>query len=223
MIHALRPPFLHRCIASGVLRSRHRNPVPCIIVKEPRDAVADEPAHFFGRFDRRIVTGLAVRIRVEGRLLFHRTLLAASLWAALASPAGADSGSMPDPSLTPGAVRTTDVAAICATDTRSLRHWSRERDDRILVEYGLPPGPHPTYEVDHLVPLCLGGADDDRNLWAQPRRSIEPTWNAERKDELEARMCSLVCSGELDVGEAQRTISEDWTEAFIKFVGEPRQ
>ena len=44
MIHALRPPFLHRCIASGVLRSRHRNPVPCIIVKEPRDAVPHKPA-----------------------------------------------------------------------------------------------------------------------------------------------------------------------------------
>jgi hypothetical protein len=33
-----------------------------------------------------------------------------------------------------------------------------------MVEYGLPPGPHPDYEVDHLIPLWIGGADEDRNL-----------------------------------------------------------
>jgi hypothetical protein len=49
-------------------------------------------------------------------------LLAAML--ALASPA------WPDPSLTPGAVRTTDATEICSAGTRHLRHWSRDRDDR---------------------------------------------------------------------------------------------
>jgi hypothetical protein len=142
---------------------------------------------------------------------------------ALASPAFADTTIVPDPTLTPGAVRTTDVGDICSHGTRELRHWSRERDDRILEEYGLPLGPHPQFEVDHLIPLCLGGADDDRNLWPEPRRSIEPIWSAERKDELEARMCSLVCSGELDVREAQREISEDWTEAYRKFIRDPRE
>jgi hypothetical protein len=105
--------------------------------------------------------------------------------------------------------------------TRELRHWSRDRDDRIMAEYGLRPGPHPQYEIDHSIPLCLGGADSDANLWPQPRRSIEPTWNAERKDELEARMCSLVCSGQLDAVEAQREIADDWTEAYTKFFRAP--
>jgi hypothetical protein len=125
-------------------------------------------------------------------------LLAAALLAALASPAFADSGILQDPVLTPGAVRTTNIGEICSMSTRELRHWSRDRDDRTMLEYGLPVGSHPTYEIDHLIPLCLGGADSDANLWPEPRRSIEPTWSAERKDELEARMCSLVCSGELD-------------------------
>jgi hypothetical protein len=51
-------------------------------------------------------------------------------------------GVLPDPALTPGAVRTTDMAGVC-TDrhTRQYRHWSREQADRILHEYGLPPGP----------------------------------------------------------------------------------
>ena len=89
-----------------------------------------------------------------------------------------------------------------------------------MAEYGLPLGPHPQYEVDHLIPLCLGGADSDLNLWPEPRRSIEPIWNAERKDELEARMCALACSGALDVAAAQRSIADDWTEAYGRFFPE---
>jgi hypothetical protein len=121
---------------------------------------------------------------------------------------------IPDPTLTPGAVRTTDVGAICSTPTSELRHWARERDDRILAECGLPTGPHPDWEVDHLIPLCLGGADDDRNLWPQPRRSLEPEFNAERKDDLEARLCQMVCAGELDAKAAQAEIASDWTESY---------
>jgi hypothetical protein len=130
---------------------------------------------------------------------------------------------MPNPTLTPGAIRTTNVTEICSTGTRELRHWSRERDDQIMTEYGLPAGGHPNFEVDHLIPLGIGGADDDdRNLWPEPRRSIEPEWNAERKDELEWRLRELVCSGALDVQRAQRAISEDWTVAFRQYIGEPR-
>jgi hypothetical protein len=136
---------------------------------------------------------------------------------ALAWPALADPAIVPDPTLTPGAVRTVDVGAICSTGTRELRHWSRERDDRIMAEYGLPPGPHPDYEVDHLIPLGLGGADDDKNLWAEPRRSIEPVWNAERKDELEHRLRELVCARKLDVRAAQQAIRDDWTETFKQY------
>jgi hypothetical protein len=46
-------------------------------------------------------------------------------------------------------------------------------------------GRTPDFEVENLIPLGIGGADDDRNLWPEPRRSIEPTWNAEAKDRLE--------------------------------------
>jgi hypothetical protein len=152
-----------------------------------------------------------------------RALGTLALLALMASPAWADSTIVPDPTLTPGAVRTTDAALICSTDTRELRHWSRKRDDRIMREYGLAPGPHPDFEVDHLIPLCLGGADDDRNLWPEPRRSIEPVWSAERKDELEARMCSLVCAGQIDAAEAQKEISDDWTDAYRKFIRDPSE
>ena len=41
----------------------------------------------------------------------------------LATPALADSTIVPDPTITPGAVRTTDVGEICSHGTRELRHW----------------------------------------------------------------------------------------------------
>jgi hypothetical protein len=44
--------------------------------------------------------------------------------AALATPAAI----APDPTLTPGAVRTIDLGEICSRGTRQLRHWDRTRD-----------------------------------------------------------------------------------------------
>ena len=147
--------------------------------------------------------------------------LAAALLAALASPAWADSGILPDPQITPGAVRTTNIGEICSHGTRELRHWDRARDDHIMAEYGLPSGPHPDWEIDHLIPLGIGGADDVANLWPEPRRSIEPQWNAETKDRLEWKLRDLVCSGALDVVEAQHMITEDWTAAYSRFIRVP--
>ena len=118
---------------------------------------------------------------------------------------------LPNPSLTPGAIASS--MPVCGS-TRELRHWSRARDNAILREYGLPAGPHPDFEVDHLVPLALGGSDDDANLWAEPRASIEPDWNAERKDKLEWKLRDLACAGQLDVPEIQREIAADWIRLY---------
>jgi hypothetical protein len=125
---------------------------------------------------------------------------------------------LPDPRLTPGAVRTTDAREICSHGTAGERHWSRERDDRTMAEYGLPTGPHPDYEIDHLIPLGIGGADDDRNLWPQARRSLAPTWSAERKDELEWVLRPLICAGALGVRQAQEEIERNWIAAYRKYV-----
>jgi hypothetical protein len=81
---------------------------------------------------------------------------------------------VPDPTLTPEAVRTTDAFDVCRHGTRQLRHMSRDRGDAIMVSYGPPGGRHEAYEIDHLIPLSIGGSDDDANLWPEPRRMIEP-------------------------------------------------
>ena len=94
--------------------------VAALDVQAIQQAIADEWAQAHGRY----VSGLAAQ----------------------ATPAAI----APDPTLTPGAVRTTDVSEICSHGTRELRHWDRERDDRIMAEYGLPHEPRLSYSLSSL-------------------------------------------------------------------------
>jgi len=130
-----------------------------------------------------------------------------------ASPVGAFEV-RPDKNLTGGSVRTGDRDAACGHARENRRPLSSARRDEILRRYGLPPGTHPDYEIDHLIPLCLGGSDDPSNLWPQPRRSIELTWNAEATDRLERLMCDMVCDGQIDIATAQQTFATDWIAAY---------
>jgi len=121
---------------------------------------------------------------------------------------------LPDKNLTGGSVRSGDRDAACGHAKENRGRMNAGRRDEILRRYGLPPGMHPDYEIDHLIPLCLGGSDDPSNLWAQPRRSIEETWNAEAKDRLERLMCNMVCDGQIDIGTAQEAFATDWIAAY---------
>jgi hypothetical protein len=125
----------------------------------------------------------------------------------------------PDPDSTQGTVRIDGHSRELACD-RSKNHrgpMTADRRDEVLIRYGLRPGQHPDYEIDHLIPLCLGGSDDFANLWPQPRRSIEVTWNAEAKDRLERLLCEMVCDGQLDLATAQEAIAKDWIKAYHQY------
>ena len=121
---------------------------------------------------------------------------------------------LPDKNLTGGSVRTGDRDASCGHAKESRGRMTAARRDEILRRYGLPSGTHPDYEIDHLIPLCLGGSDDSSNLWPQPRRSIEETWNAEAKDRLELQMCNMVCDGQIDMVVAQEAFATDWIAVY---------
>jgi hypothetical protein len=67
----------------------------------------------------------------------------------------------PDLDATEGSVRVDGHSRELACD-RSKRHrgsMTADRRDEVLLRYGLPAGAHPDYEIDHLIPLCLGGSD----------------------------------------------------------------
>jgi hypothetical protein len=58
------------------------------------------------------------------------------------------------------------------------------------------------YELDHIIPLCMGGSNDRSNLQLQ-------RWpDAMRKDQDEWALCDLVREGVLSCNEAQETMQE---------------
>ena len=72
-------------------------------------------------------------------------------------------------------------------------------------------------ELDHLVPLELGGAPrDPANLWLQPWAG----WCGARvKDELENELNRLVCLRDMSLQQARREIATDWVAAYRAHVG----
>jgi hypothetical protein len=78
------------------------------------------------------------------------------------------------------------------------------------------PQPSGSFELDHLIPLELGGDNADANLWPEP---ASPVPGFHQKDVLENRLHELVCSGRLALGDAQRAIASDWYAAYRTHIG----
>lgn len=75
---------------------------------------------------------------------------------------------------------------------------------RLWTELG-KPGKLSDYELDHNVPLEVGGAPEDlANLW------LEPIVQARRKDKVENRVHTLVCNGTITLAAGQQCFITDW-------------
>jgi hypothetical protein len=78
-----------------------------------------------------------------------------------------------------------------------------DAERRVLALYGLQWSERGNYEIDHLVPRCIGGADTVLNLWP------EPLAEAVRKDRKEREICRAVCDlGTMSITEGQRFFIE---------------
>ena len=131
---------------------------------------------------------------------------------------------LPDPKLTPGVVASTEIAEVCGIEdglTYSQRHRATTREMKLAVlrEYGEKP--QFGGEIDHLYPLCIGGADDIKNLWAEPAVG---TWSYHDKDRLEAEACRQVCRHhKMPLAEAQALFVPDWRKGYCKMFLEDRR
>jgi hypothetical protein len=114
--------------------------------------------------------------------------------------------SSPQQLRTPGDVTQHDTAAICSAGNASRhRKVSYRTRDRVYLAYGIPRGQRKgRYEIDHLVPLELGGSNRPANLWPQPLA------DAKRKDRVEEQLHDLVCAGRMSLDAAQRAVERDW-------------
>ena len=84
---------------------------------------------------------------------------------------------------------------------------------RALEAYGLNGSPG-EYELDHLIPLELGGCPDcQTNLWPEP---YAPAPAAHEKDIAENYLHREVCAGNMSLQEAQRRIVSDWYRVYLE-------
>jgi hypothetical protein len=115
----------------------------------------------------------------------------------------------PNPTLTPGAVTTTDASTICTAGyASSVRNVSAAAKKQVYAEYGVSyPQPTGAYEVDHFIPLEIGGSNDITNLWLE---AATPTPGFHQKDQFENFEHDQVCDGTISVTEAQSRMVSDW-------------
>ena len=120
-------------------------------------------------------------------------------------------GVLPDPRCSPGAYSsglTTAVVCSASFRTGTVRNVPQSEKDAVEAEYGLTPRPYGrTLEIDHIVPLELGGSNDVANLYPE-RAGTQLGYHV--KDVLENRLHALVCSGAMQLRSAQRAIARDW-------------
>ena len=147
---------------------------------------------------------------------------ALALLTVLVSPALA--GDLPDSRLTPGdTLPGVTAAEVCEPGwARQHRKVPTEVRNEVYAAYGLPDGNYTGYcdtphgcELDHLVPLELGGSNSARNLWPQ---SYDGPMSAHAKDKLENRLHQMVCTGSMTLEDAQQAIATDWIAAHRRYV-----
>jgi hypothetical protein len=118
----------------------------------------------------------------------------------------------PDARLTPGAAFDATAQQVCTPGySKSVRNVSTAEKDQVYRSYGITSDADGQYEVDHLIPLEIGGANDIRNLWPEP---AEPRPGFHEKDKLEDALHALICNGSLDIHVAQQEVIHNWFASY---------
>mgnify|MGYP001588323630 FL=1 len=141
-------------------------------------------------------------------MILHLLLITA----ALAEP-------LPNLTFTPGVATSLTTSQICATKWgKDARAVTSKMKATVFKEYGYSGNQDKRCpcEIDHLISRELGGADDIRNLWVQ---SYSGDWNAHMKDRVENRLHVDVCTGLVQLQDAQKYIVQDWTKIWMMYFG----
>jgi hypothetical protein len=135
---------------------------------------------------------------------------------------------VPDPTCTPGAINPTVTESILknpAFRTGCIRDEATSEEQKTAT-YGWYKTPHPagntgrnqTCELDHLIPLYLGGADTLENIWPQcgPDDVALDDRYFKEKDKVEYYLGQQVREGTMGLADAQHGIAADWTQYLSK-------
>jgi hypothetical protein len=137
-------------------------------------------------------------------MILRPTLYAIATLATLAASAFAD-----DMPINPAVTQATIEATICSPGwTKTVRPssgYTNRLKIKLSRELEIPAELLVDFELDHRIPLGLGGApSEERNLELQP-------WDeAGEKDRIETCLARAVCAGTITLDEARRRIWTDW-------------
>ena len=131
---------------------------------------------------------------------------------------------VPDLRCTPGGINPTATDQVLKNHgwrTRCIRNCETSESEKHIAYrwYGMTPpqhnsGSNQTCELDHLVPLELGGADGRGNIWPQCGPDGVPLDERyfKAKDRVENYLADEVKAGRMSLEDAQRGIATDWTQ-----------
>jgi hypothetical protein len=114
--------------------------------------------------------------------------------------------------INPAVTQETIATTICAPGwTKAVRpsaRYTARIKIKLIRELEIPEELLVDFELDHRIPLALGGAPSEpRNLELQP-------WDeAGEKDQIETCLSRAVCAGTITLDEARRRIWADWRAA----------
>jgi hypothetical protein len=131
---------------------------------------------------------------------------------------------IPDANCSPGAINPTitlEILTMKGFKTACIRDEATTpaQKRKTYGWYGLikperNTGLSQTCELDHIVPLVLGGSDQLENLWPQcgPSGVTLNRRYFKQKDKIEMYLAREVRDGNMELADAQRRIAEDWTQ-----------
>jgi hypothetical protein len=127
-------------------------------------------------------------------------------------------GPLPDPRCTPGSVYSTATPRVfCKSGyTKLVRHVTAATKRKVFAAYGITSDRSGQYEIDHLVPLELGGSDAVSNLFPE---AASPPPGFHEKDRLENETHDRACTRQNSYRNMQRRIASDWTALYVRLIG----
>ena len=113
----------------------------------------------------------------------------------------------------------TSATRICRVGySASVRSVTESTRRTVYANYGVAWAARGGYEVDHLIPLELGGDNSTTKLWPELQDAGARAGYAS-KDGVENHLHALVCAGTVPLATAQNAIAANWYTAYHRYRG----
>jgi hypothetical protein len=133
---------------------------------------------------------------------------------ALISPLAQAAGAI-KPDITQANIQQTICAPGYTKRVRASTVYTNGVKRKLMLESGIDESHMAEYELDHIIPLAIGG--HPRKLTNLQLQLWDGENGAKRKDRIEVKLQCLVCTEQVSLGDAQREIAENWQGAYHKY------